>query len=115
MAKQFDEESLELSARLLELNAEVYTVWNYRRGPKLPGHCCAGGYCSLWRQSLFVQGGSRTWTPIDKFINQGIGCSQRMHLTPSHNAHVTCEPACMFERPRLNVAMHLWHLACAFL
>lgn len=56
-----------------------------------------------------------TWTPIDKFINQGTGCSQRMHLTPSHNAHATCEPACMFERPRLNVAMHLWHLACAFL
>ena len=52
MAKQYDEESLDLSARLLELNAEVYTVWNYRRGPNSPGHCGADGYCSLWQQSL---------------------------------------------------------------
>jgi len=37
-ARQYDAESLQLSARLLELNPEVYTVWNYRReaiGPVL--------------------------------------------------------------------------------
>ena len=28
--RRYDPESLELSARLLSLNPEVYTVWNYR-------------------------------------------------------------------------------------
>lgn len=31
-AQQYDEESLNLAAKLLEQNPEVYTVWNYRRG-----------------------------------------------------------------------------------
>ena len=31
-----DPESLALSAKLLELNPEVYTVWNYRCVPRLP-------------------------------------------------------------------------------
>jgi len=30
-AKQYDEESLKLVAKLLEQNPELYTVWNYRR------------------------------------------------------------------------------------
>ncbi len=30
--RRYDPESLELSARLLSLNPEVYTVWNYRCG-----------------------------------------------------------------------------------
>ncbi len=30
-AKQYDEESLKLAAKLLEQNPELYTVWNYRR------------------------------------------------------------------------------------
>lgn len=30
-AKQYDSKSMELSAKLLELNPEIYTVWNYRR------------------------------------------------------------------------------------
>ncbi len=30
-SRRYDEESLGLAAKLLELNPEVYTVWNYRR------------------------------------------------------------------------------------
>lgn len=30
-AKQYDEESLKLAAKLLEQNPELYTIWNYRR------------------------------------------------------------------------------------
>jgi geranylgeranyl transferase type-2 subunit alpha len=30
-SKQYDAESLLLSAKLLEQNPEVYTIWNYRR------------------------------------------------------------------------------------
>lgn len=30
-ARRYDEESLELAARLLALNPEIYTVWNFRR------------------------------------------------------------------------------------
>lgn len=36
--KRYDPESLALAAKLLELNPEIYTVWNYRReaiGPLL--------------------------------------------------------------------------------
>jgi geranylgeranyl transferase type-2 subunit alpha len=39
-AARYDPESLALSAKLLELHPEVYTVWNYRREAVQPVRAC---------------------------------------------------------------------------
>ena len=41
-AGRHDEQSLKLSARLLELNPEVYTVWNYRKDVSPLPRACPG-------------------------------------------------------------------------
>ncbi len=43
-ASRSDAESLALSAKLLELNPEVYTVWNYRREVAQPVLEAGGGW-----------------------------------------------------------------------
>lgn len=48
--RRYDDESMQLSASLLELNPEVYTVWNYRRehlGPVLSRQSTDAAKCAL--------------------------------------------------------------------
>lgn len=60
-ARQYDAESLQLSARLLELNPEVYTVWNYRYG----NH--------MWRAKFFPHTSSSRF-PAALILHSRVGC-----------------------------------------
>lgn len=61
-ARQYDEESLALAARLLELNPEVYTAWNFRREALEPLLAAGGALRAathLLLLLLFVARGSK--------------------------------------------------------
>lgn len=52
--RQYDAESLALSAKLLELSPEVYTVWNYRREAIEPVLAQGGTYIFPWYLFIFL-------------------------------------------------------------